>query len=164
MSRVIYAIVNGPNEEYALRNARKSAFDNLIGAKRDGYNRFDYYHTFNEDTSRLPTKSDGTEYPTAAHLNSDEGRELLADGWNKTKEAFNHDLSAIREKFDEFNDGDIMKDISHIRSRFLRLGEYVGPSIRLYTEHGHGIRTPEDFRWACYDLDKPWVVPANIHL
>ena len=164
MSRVIYAIVDAPNAEDALRDARTSAFDRLIGATLDGYNRFSHYYTFDEDDGCLPTQPDGSEYPTAVRLNSDEGRELLADGWNTTKETFEHDLSAVREAVTGLSNDEIMENASNIRRRFMRLGEYVGPSIRLYTEYGPGIRTPEDFRWACYDIDKPWIVPANIHL
>jgi hypothetical protein len=161
MHQVIYAIVGAQTRDDALGIAR-GCFDRLVGATAESSAEFDYYVTFDEDV-RVAGKARWGELPIVAQLNSTDGRELLAKGWNATKAEFERNLGEVREALDELNDDEIMNDEDFVRCRCADLGAYAGPSVYLYDEFGSGIRTPKDFVWACKDLDKPWIVPADVH-
>jgi hypothetical protein len=162
MHQVIHAIVDAQTRDDALGVARGCVFDRLVGATRDSCAEFDYYVTFNED-ARVAGKARWGKLPIAAQLNSADGRELLAQGWNATKAEFERNLGEVRDALDEFNDKEIRNNEDLIRHRCANLGAYAGPPIYLYDEFGNGIRAPKDFVWACEDLDNPWIVPADVH-
>jgi hypothetical protein len=155
----IYAIVNAPTRDDALTTARKSVFDRLVGATYDSTRVFDYYKTVDEDRDLFPAIANENEVPPAARLNSDHGQELLARGWNRTRTAFETNLTEAREALAERSNEEIMTD-TDIRSCFAALGARVGRWVHLYDEFGNGIRTPENFVWVCRDLEQPWIVPA----
>lgn len=162
MHQVIHAIVDAQTRDDALGVARGCVFDRLVGATRDSCAEFDYYVTFNED-ARVGGKARWGELPIAAQLNSADGRELLAQGWNATKAEFERNLAEVRETLTTLNNEEIMNDDDLVRHHCANLGAYAGPPVYLYDEFGNGIRTPDDFVWACEDLDKPWIVPADVH-
>ena len=162
MHQIIHAIVDAQSRDDALGVARGCVFDRLVGATPESCAEFDYYVTFDEE-SRVAGKTRWGELPVAARLDSDEGRDLLARGWNATKEAFEHNLTEAREALADLSDEEIMNNGDFVRDHFMNLGAYAGPPIHLYDEHGNGIRTFEDFAWAYEDLDEPWIVPADVH-
>jgi hypothetical protein len=155
----IYAIISAPTRDDALTRAQESAFDRLVGATCDSTRKFGYYKTVKEDADLFPTMADGDDLPAAARLSSDPGQKLLARGWNATKTAFENNITEAREALAEQSDEEIMTD-TKLRSCFAALGAHAGRWVHLYDEYGNGIRTPEEFVWACKDLEQPWVVPA----
>ena len=163
MHQIIHAIVGAQTRDDALGVARGCVFDRLVGATPDSSAEFDYYVTFDEEGTTVAGKARWGELPIAARLDSDEGCDLLARGWHATKEAFEHDLSEVREALADLSDDEIMNNDDFVRDSCASLGAYAGPSIYLYDEYGSGIRTFEDFVWAYEDLEQPWIVPADVH-
>lgn len=163
MHQIIHAIVDAQSRDDALGVARGCVFDRLVGATVESSAKFDYYVTFDEEGTHVAGKGRWGELPIAARLDSDEGCELLARGWNATKEEFERNLTEVREALASLSDEEIMNDNDLIRHRCRNLGAYAGPPVYLYDESGRGVRTFEDFVWAYEDLDKPWIVPADVH-
>ena len=163
MHQIIHAIVDAQSRDDALGVARGSVFDRLVGATIDSSAKFDYYVTFDEVGTHIAGKGRWGELPIAARLDSDEGCELLRRGWNSTKEEFERNLTQVRKALSSLSDEEIMNDSDLIRHRCRDLGVSAGPPVYLYNNSGHGIRTFEDFVWACEDLNEPWIVPADVH-
>ena len=162
MHQIIHAIVNAQSRDDALGAARRSVFDRLVGATVESSAKFNYYVTFDEEEAYVAGKDRWGELPIAAQLDSDEGRELLRRGWNSTKEKFERNLTEVRDALSSLSDQEIMNNEDFVRNHCRRLGAHAGPSVYLYDNSGHGIRTFEDFVWAYEDLDKPWIVPADV--
>jgi hypothetical protein len=163
MHQIIHAIVDAQSREDALGVARGCVFDRLVGATVESSAKFGYYVTFDENGTRVAGKDRWGELPIAARLNSDEGRELLARGWNATKAEFERNIAEVREALASLSDEEIMNDKDLVRHHCRNLGAYAGPPVFLYDESGRGIRTFEDFVWAYEDLNNPWIVPADVH-
>ena len=163
MHQVIHALVDAQTRGDALGVARGSVFDRLVGATRESRREFDYYVTFDEEDTTVAGKARWGDLPVAARLNSEEGRGLLARGWNATKAEFERNLQHVRDGLATHSDEQIMADTDLVRHHCANLGAYAGPLIHLYDEFGNGIRTPEDFVFACRDFEKPWIVPADVH-
>jgi hypothetical protein len=163
MHQIIHAIVDGQSRDDALGAARRSVFDRLVGATVESSAKFDYYVTFDEEGTHIAGKDRWGELPIAARLDSDKGCELLQRGWNSTKEEFESNLTEVRDTLSSLSDEEIMNNNDLIRHRCRNLGAHAGPPVYLYDSSGHGIRTFEDFVWAYEDLDKPWIVPADVH-
>jgi hypothetical protein len=163
MHQIIHAIVDAQSRDDTLGVARGSVFDRLVGATIDSSATFDYYVTFDEEGTHIAGKGRWGELPIAARLDADEGCELLKRGRNSTKVEFERNLTKVRDALASLSDEEIMNDNDLIRHRCRRLGVHSGPSVYLYDSSGHGIRTFEDFVWAYEDLDKPWIVPADVH-
>lgn len=163
MHQIIHAIVDAQSRDDALGVARGCVFDRLVGATVESSATFDYYVTFDEEGTHIAGKGRWGELPIAARLDSDEGSELLGRGWNATKEKFERDLAKVREALTSLSDAEIMNNEDLVRHHCRRLGAHAGPPVYLYDNSGHGIRTFEDFVWAYEDLDKPWIVPADVH-
>jgi hypothetical protein len=163
MHQVIHAIVDAQTRDDALGVAQGCVFDRLIGATANSSADFDYYVTFDEEGVSVAGKARYGELPVAARLSSDDGRELLARGWEATKAEFKQNLAKVREAFDALSNEEIMNNDDWARSYCADLGTYAGPPVYLYDEYGCGIRTFDDFARAYEDLDKPWIVPADVH-
>ena len=163
MHQIIHALVDAQTREDALGVARGSVFDRLVGATCDGRREFDYYVTFDQDGTTVAGKARWGDLPVAARLNTEEGRELLARGWNATKAEFERNLTEVREELNNLSDEEIMNNDDLVRHHCANLGAYAGPPIHLYDEFGNGIRTPDDFVFACRDFEEPWIVPADVH-
>jgi hypothetical protein len=162
MHQLIYA----PSPDEALGTAR-TAFDQLVGADLRDVPVFDYYVTFDEAGNGISGADRWGDLPTAARVDSEEGQALLDRGWEATKQAFDDALASITEGLDDLSPEEIMHDKDSIRYHCYRLGQYAGPTISLYDEHGRGIRHRDhleaiqtDAPPADYEL---WIVPADVH-
>jgi len=73
-------------------------------------------------------------------VDSDDGQDLLDQGWEATKEEFERNLERVKEAIDELSDEEIMRDENLSRHAFHQVGAYDGPSVFLYDQHATGIR------------------------
>ncbi len=182
MHMVIRAIVEADNAEDALGNAI-STFEGLCG----GGNPFDYYTTFDEENP-ASGKSRWGNLPVAAKLNSKEGKKLVEEGIRLTKDSFLENMKYIRETLlcctDEeiyeeriIDDKtkmlgavsgeaeDLQRQLRHVKYRMSECGQYKGPSVWLYDQHGGTIRNAVDLGFVLKGIKpgKAWVVPADVH-
>lgn len=164
MHMVIRAIVYAHNEKEALDKAR-GIFENLCGQRGQ---LFDYFVLFDED-SPMSGKNRWGNLPAVARANSPEGKKLIDDGMQYTRDEFMRNMAQIREAllvlsdeelftgelgpsaiaaraFDNANKGReflFTYDPGMVRHFMGKVGEYLGPSVYLYGDDGDGIRTPE---------------------
>lgn len=183
MHMLIAAIVRADNKTDAL-NLAKHVFDDLVDARV-----FDYYNTFDDKYARARWG----EQPLAAKLESEDGRQLLHELMDATKDDLLENLCTIRELLQEQTDEDIWngddfdclpadkkvfrvlkngdkrvdfeKSVRYFRHCCLGVGRYSGPSIYLYDENGEGIRDLTDLKHLLEqeNKDKLWIVPADVH-
>ncbi len=161
MHMLIYALVEAPTADAALA-AGKGVFDTLVGVDRHSNAVFDYYVTFDE-SSTVAGKSRWGERPTAAPVDSEAGQELLGDGWETTKSAFERNLQTVKDALGELSDEEIMRDKDLARCAFQKVGAAKGPEIALYGEHGCGIRDRTQLDRLLDESDTLWIVPADVH-
>ncbi|EJN57290.1 hypothetical protein HSB1_42530 [Halogranum salarium B-1] len=109
MHQLIYALVEAPNRDDALASGN-AAFDRLVGAGPDTAAVFDYYVTFDDETTSVAGKARWGELPVVAPVDSDEGLELLERGWNATIEEFERNLERVRTAVEEFTTEALMRD------------------------------------------------------
>mgnify|MGYP000554330765 FL=1 len=162
MHMVIYALVEASTHDDALATG-KSVFDRLVGADPHAGAVFDYYVTFDREDTSVAGKARWGELPTAAHIDSDDGQELLERGWEATKEEFERNLDRVNEAIDELSDEEIMRDEDLARHAFHQVGAYDGPTIFLYTEHATGIRYRGQLDRLLEKSEELWIVPADVH-
>ena len=162
MHQLIYAIVGAPTEHDALA-VGQSAFDRLVGADPHAGIVFDYYVTFDDDSSRIAGPARWGDLPVVATIDFDEGEELFDRGWNATEEAFQQNLERVKEALAEHSDDAIMRDEGLTRHAFHQVGAYEGPSIYLYDEHGSGIRDRDQIDCILDESENCWIVPADVH-
>ncbi len=157
MHMMIVALIrvyDGEGAEEALESG-KDVFHTLL--EKDA---FDFFHTFEEEK----TRKEYGDLPCAVKADSPEGKRLIEAAMAKTEEEFRKDLSALRlalslpdERLWEENPG-------NFRFYAKCLGEYRGVSIRIYNEHGVGIRDPQELKTALSGVTTSlWVVPAVAH-
>ncbi|QLC35550.1 hypothetical protein EFA46_015065 (plasmid) [Halarchaeum sp. CBA1220] len=162
MHMLIYALVEASTRDEALA-AGRSAFDRLVGVAPDANAVFDYYVTFDEADVTGAGKARWGERPAAAPIESDAGEDLLEAGWEATIEAFEQNLTAVREGLDELNDEAIMRDEDLVRHACHNLGTYRGPSVVLYDEHGQGVRDRDRLKRILDGVESCWIVPVDVH-
>jgi len=161
MHKIIYALVEASTEDEAVA-AGKQAFDRLVGVRPPSDAVFDYYVTFDE-SSTVAGQSRWGERPTAAPVDSEAGQELLEEGWETTKSAFETNLQAVKDALNELSDEEIMRDKDLCRYAFQRVGAAKGPDIALYEEHGCGIHDRTQLDRLLDESDNLWIVPADVH-
>lgn len=178
MHMVIRVLSYGENKKDALSKA-KNILDGLCG--EDGQ-PFDYYTTFDDNTSQVSGKARWGEIPCICEADSKEGKKLIDDGMQYTKEAFLENIKIARKVLKEKTDKQIFEnsdwDKDMIKYRFHCLGAYRGANIFLYDQDGEGIRDPKHLenilkKWSCiyekegkqnpYQDKKLYVIPADVH-
>lgn len=159
MHLVIYALVDASTEDEALAGG-KSAFTQLVGSR---YAPFDYYVTFEQEGTIVAGKARWGDLPIAAKLDSSDGQELLEVAWTATEREFERNLKKVRDGLSDLDDEEIMQGTDLVRYCCHALGAYRGPSVRLYTEHGEGIRDAAHLESMLERLETPWIVPADVH-
>ncbi|WP_137283743.1 hypothetical protein [Halorussus salinisoli] len=162
MHQIIYALVEASTQEEALAKA-KTSFSRLVGVGPEAGGVFDYYVTFDDDTSMVAGKARWGELPVVALLESQEGAELLKRGWNATKEEFKENLEQVQEAAEEFSIEEFMHDKNLARHACHCLGAYSGPSIYLYDEFGDGIRNREHLDHVLNKEGTLWIISADVH-
>jgi hypothetical protein len=163
MHKIIYALVEASTEDEAVA-AGKQAFDRLVGVRPPSGAVFDYYVTFDDETTSVAGKARWGNRPTAAPIDSEAGQELLDRGWESTKTAFERNLKRVKEACNELSDEEIMRDKDLARHAFRQVGASTGLAIALYTEHGAGICDRTQLNRIIDESDSLWIVPADVHL
>jgi len=163
MHQLIDALVSASTAEQALSEATH-VFDGLTGGDLSQAPVFDYYVTFDDDSSRVAGPARWDDRPTVARVNSPAGQQLLDSGWEATEREFHRTLGRVREALSECSDEELMGD-AMARHACRTLDAYRGPSVHLYDEHGQGIRHREalDRVLGTDDKQSLWVVPADVH-
>lgn len=159
---VIYALVEASTSEEALA-AGRAAFDRLVGATYNDGAVFDYYVTFDDETSSVAGPARWGSLPVVAPVESDAGQALVDRGWAATVAEFQRQLDRVRHALDEYSDEAIMCDEGLVRHAFYQVGAYDGPSIFIYDQHGAGVRHRGQLDRLLDEYDSPWVVPADVH-
>jgi len=162
MHMVIYTLVEASTRDDALATG-KTVFDRLVGAVPHAGAVFDYYVTFDEESTSVAGTARWGDLPVAASVESNEGEELLERGWDATKEEFQRNLDRVKEALDERSDEEIMRDEDLARHAFHQVGAYDGPSVPLYDEHGSGIRHRGQLERILEESENLWIVPADVH-
>jgi hypothetical protein len=162
MHMVIYTLVEASTQNDALATG-KTVFDRLVGADPHSSAVFDYYVTFDEENTTVAGKARWGDLPAAAPVDSDDGQNLLDQGWEATKEEFERNLERVKEAIDELSDEEIMRDEDLARHAFHQVGAYDGPSVFLYDQHATGIRHHEQLDRTLEESEDLWIVPADVH-
>ena len=162
MHMVIYALVEASTQNDALATG-KTVFDRLVGADPHSSAVFDYYVSFDEENTTVAGKARWGDLPAAAPVDSDDGQDLLDQGWEATKEEFERNLERVKEAIDELSDEEIMRDEDLARHAFHQVGAYDGPSVFLYDQHATGIRHREQLGRILEESEDLWIVPADVH-
>jgi predicted RNase H-like HicB family nuclease len=162
MHMLIYAIVEASTSEEALARG-KAAFDRLVGAHPDARPVFDYYVTFDEQTSEVAGPARWGQRPAAAPADSTAGRDLIEAGWETTATAFEENLQRVKDALEAYSDAEIRRNEDLTRHAFYEVGAYRGPTVALYDEAANGIRSREHLDRLLEECEEPWVVPADVH-
>jgi hypothetical protein len=159
---VIYTLVEASTQNDALATG-KTVFDRLVGADPHSSAVFDYYVCFDEENTTVAGKARWGDLPAAAPVDSDDGQNLLDQGWEATKEEFERNLERVKEAIDELSDEEIMRDEDLTRHAFHQVGAYDGPSVFLYDQHATGIRHRGQLDRLLEESEDLWIVPADVH-
>ncbi|ACM58558.1 hypothetical protein HALDL1_00315 (plasmid) [Halobacterium sp. DL1] len=162
MHMVIYALVEASTQNDALATG-KTVFDRLVGADPHSSAVFDYYVSFDEENTTVAGKARWGDLPAASPVDSDDGQDLLDQGWEATKEEFERNLERVKEAIDELSDEEIMRDENLSRHAFHQVGAYDGPSVFLYDQHATGIRHRGQLDRLLEESEDLWIVPADVH-
>jgi len=162
MHMVIYALVEASTQNDALATG-KTVFDRLVGADPHSSAVFDYYVSFDEENTTVAGKGSMGRFTGRIPVDSDDGQDLLDQGWEATKEEFERNLERVKEAIDELSDEEIMRDENLSRHAFHQVGAYDGPSVFLYDQHATGIRHRGQLDRLLEESEDLWIVPADVH-
>ena len=116
MHQVIYALVTASTTDEALSRAA-DVFDQLVGTAPHTEAVFDYYMTFDDDSTTVAGSARWGDLPVAVPVASEDGRELLERGWQATTREFERNLERVREGVDDLDAAAIMRDEDLVRDQ-----------------------------------------------
>lgn len=170
---IIRAIVYAKDEGGALEEAER-VFETLVENST-----FDYYCMFRKtDAGHMVSGSDRWgEITPVAKVTSKEGKKLIDEGMEYTKQEFVRGLNYIRDAVKDFTDEELFNDkkvqVHGMKGMFRYfchcVGQYVGSDIYLYDNDGSGIRSDNDLKNALEQYGHPkkdikvYIVPADVH-
>lgn len=149
------------------------------GALVRGHEPFDY-GTLLDEGGRWADHYDLAAEQGAVPADSEDGQELIEQGWEFTEAEWNDNLDMLRDLLDRHSNEELMTrewlpvddehdyDSRNPQHLLWNLGAYEGPGVYLYSESGEGIRTPERFESVrageyAEDDDQLFVVPIDVH-
>jgi hypothetical protein len=164
MHMLIRVLVPAADATEAVGAAR-FALDRLIGIGEGASTAFDYYKTLDESTAWYRDHPRYGGLDPAHRLSSETGKHLLDDAIEAQATWFVETVATLREKLDTLEPTDVMNDVDLVRYDCYRLGQFAGPSVWIYDEHGAGLRSRHavDRYVKDRDSDSLWVVPADVH-
>jgi hypothetical protein len=164
MHMLIRVLVPAANSIEAVSAAR-FPLDRLIGIGEGASTAFDYYKTLDESTARYRDHPRYGGLDLAHRLSSETGKQLLDDAIEAQATWFVETVAKLREKLDTLEPIEVMDDVDLARFDCYRLGQFAGPSVWIYDEHGAGLRSRSavDRYVEDCDPDSLWVVPADVH-
>jgi hypothetical protein len=164
MHMLIRVLVPATDATEAVGTAR-FALDRLIGIGEGASTVFDYYKTLDESTARHRDHPRYGGLDPAPRLSSGTGKQLLDNAIEAQATWFVETVATLREKLDRLEPADVMDDVDLARYDCYRLGQFAGPSVWIYDEHGAGLRSRGAVDRYVDDRDPGslWVVPADVH-
>jgi len=162
---LIRGLVYADSGDEALAAAKSRVFNRLV---QD--NVFDYYVTADMDGRGVSGTDRWGDYPEAVPVESDEGRELVEDGWEYTVQEYDRALDQVEEFLDEYDRSALWEDeAAHMQYSypFHKIGQFQGPSTFLYDQYGQGVRSRGHLDRLLtnehnFDGDL-YVAPADVH-
>ena len=141
---LIRAIVYADNEDNAIQTAKKQVFEPLI----DGGYPFDYYVTLDHKKGEHRIAGAdrwGHDIPAAVPADTEEGQELIEEGWEATHREFRENLATVKLALEHLSDEEIreMADDPGINLR-----ESVSEDEREQVMEEHGV----EFLNALFDV------------
>jgi len=143
---------------------------------------FDYYTTFDDNTSQISGKARWGNMPVVALADSKEGKKLIEEGFVATKDVFMRHIFEIRRMLEVFSDEELFEEkdlgqnipektafmlggslegmmtlLSMFKLHSSGAGQYRGDAVFLYDNDGEGITNSEHLKNA---LDK-WKVISH---
>lgn len=164
MHILIRVLVPAADSSEALSTARY-ALDRLIGIGDGASTAFDYYKTLDESTARYRDHPRYGGLDPALSLQSEKGKQLLEDAVEAQEVWFREALEKLRAKLEALGSESVMDDVDLARFDCYRLGQFAGPSVWIYDQHGAGLRSRSavEQHLEHNDEDVFWVVPADVH-
>ncbi|QIB75316.1 hypothetical protein G3I44_14085 [Halogeometricum borinquense] len=172
MHMIIRALVPAGSREEALSNAQ-TVFEKLVQS-----GDFDYYVTFDHEEGEhtVAGRDRWGDVPAAVRADTDEGRELIEEGWDATASNFEKNMKAVRWGIENLTDEQVREESldgvevpddldfapGFVRHYMFRAGSYSGPDVYLYSEYGEGIRRRNHLD-NVLEGNQLWVVPADVH-
>ena len=153
MHMVIKILTFANSKEEALSQAKEILAKNLCGEGRP----FDYYTTFDDNSSTVSGKARWGNLPPVVKASSVKGKELIEEGMKATWKLFKRSMDCIRPALAIHSDEEIFNekcshlaheknDIGLCKTMYLPrhfmycAGRYEGPDIWLYDHDGVAIR------------------------
>jgi len=151
----IMLIVPATSESQAIARARVTISQLTDAAARPA-------QTFSD--VRLVDGDDQTSSDTAsgpAPADSRQGTELLESAIEETEEVFRENFETLRDSIECYGEDEILKNKDHVRDRFLSIGAFVGPAVRVYTHQARPLRCRDELATYRATHDSLWVVAAR---
>jgi hypothetical protein len=166
MHQLSYALIPASTADDALDDARY-VFNRLVDTTGHDPTGFDNYRLFTDDDRTTDLTTRWSDVPAVVRIDSEPGRELLDRGWEATQQAFERNLTKIKDSLNTYSEQQIQQNTDLVRLHCLRLGQATGPGVYLYDHNGNGIRDcvrletllTEDFPVDC----SHWIVPADVY-
>jgi hypothetical protein len=161
---LIRVLVPAVDSSEAVSTARY-ALDCLIGIGDSASTAFDYYKTLDESTARYRDHPRYGGLDPALSLQSEKGKQLLEDAVEAQEVWFREALEKLRAKLEALDSDSVMDDVDLARFDCYRLGQFAGPYVWIYDQHGAGLRSRSavEQHLEHNDEDEFWVVPADVH-
>lgn len=167
---------NGPDDAIGVA---QGLFEGTNAGLVHPWGPYDYGKSLNRDDARWRESYPNSAENGAVPADSEEGQELIEKGWEQTVEEFEEAVDRIRWAVEVYSNEELMEDPTieygpeerkfSPRYEMHRAGQYKGPSLYLYTEHGGGIRRESNLDqvlegeyWGSEDQDL-YVVPFDVH-
>lgn len=155
---LIMFLVPAASEAQALARS-KVALQQVSNAVKRPAESFTEIHLF--DNREAPGHLDKWgNIPLATSFDTDAGTELINEAISTTERSFRDNFRKLSEVLEAYTEDEFLTNEDMIRDRFLSLGAFVGPSIRVYTSGGQPLRCRSDLRKYEAEHDSLWVVPA----
>ena len=166
MHILIGIFVTAPDEETAISFADRTA-EVIVENCRS----FDYFGGIGGPKDLRDRLTEKAKKP-AFRMSEPEGKELVSVLMSEMKENFMEHLKKVRKKLSASD-----KTLWNRRDTWMfhanQLGEYEGPSVKLYNEDGCGISGPDALKefmaavkakeFKAKDEDVLWIVPVDMH-
>ena len=164
MHMLIRVLTLGRSPDDALGRAR-GTLDHLVGIGKYATPVFDYYRTMNDTAARFRDHPTYGQLDPVLSLESETGKQILEEAVDAQERWFVDTLAELREKLDTLDPTEVMTDVDLARFDCYRVGQFAGPSVWVYDEHGAGLRSRSavDEYVECHDDDDLWIVPADVH-
>lgn len=159
MHQVIRVIVYAHSEKEALFKG-KEILETLCGNGKE----FISYTTFDDKNATDSGMARWGKLPIVARADSDNGRKLIDEGFQFTKNEFLRSIKEIRKFIQEKTNEELFEENGSLfKERMYWIGRSKGANIWLYDSKGVGIRDTSHLNQALEKKDFDiWVVPADV--